>query len=350
MKEESVLTIQFWRKPLALGLSLSLLFAMSGCGKDGGNGAAGPTPTAAVETREPEEEPIDYSKYNAYVTVYDTVYSLSQVLDAYFAAVADTPEFALLEGGDYGAVRDVYTTDLAISYALEEALDWTTKEPGYPNVDSVAKRLVPDMITLQKQFSSLELYMVFSEFEEDNYEKAAACHAEIYPAAEGFYQWASRFLSEMDVLTDEISAVEMEKLLKNEELIAYYSNLTMDGAQDVLAAIRAQLAGLEEGGALSTGEIAAAYEQFKEDSATLLNYMGDEEQIAKIKYFVDGSKNGEDGPTYARYYTTSVENLRYYMETLMERIGAQEDVGASMADVSDGLSNLIDRYNRYIAN
>lgn len=341
--------MRIWSRALGLGLSLSLLLSVTGCGKDGGKTLASPTPAGVTETDELVDQAVDYSKYNTYVTVYNTIYTLSDLLGRYFEAVADTPEFTLLEGADYGEIREMYTTDIAVTHGLKEALDWATKEPSYSKVDSVTKQLVPDMITLMEQFNTLELYMVFSEYEEDNYEKAATCHTEIYKAADGFYQWAPTFLSEMDALTDEIDKVEMEKFLKKDELIAYYSNLTIDGAQDVVSAVRTQLYNQQEGGELNTEEIAAAYEKFKEDSATLLEKMKDEDQIAKIPYFVDGSKYGEDGPTYVKYYTTSIENLRYYMETLMAMIGSQEDCSDSISDASDGLSNLIDRYNRYIA-
>lgn len=342
--------MRIWSRALGLGLSLSLLLSVAGCGKDGGKTLASPTPAGVTETDEPVDEAVDYTKYNAYVTVYNTVYKLSDILECYFEAVADAPEFALLEGADYGEIQEVYTTDISITYGLKEALKLASEKPSYDKVDSVTKKLVPDMITLMEQFNSLELYMVFAEYEEDNYEKAATCHTEIYQAADGFYQWAASFLDEMDALTEEINDVEMEKFLKNDELIAYYSNLTIDGAQDVVSAVRTQLYNQQEGGELNTEEIAVPYEAFKADSASLLEHMENEDQTAKIPYFVDGSKNGEDGPTYIKYYITSIENLRYYMETLMEQIGSQGDTGDAISDVSDGLSNLIDRYNRYIAN
>lgn len=334
------------RRPLALGLSLAMLAAAAGCGK--GAASPSPTPTAVTQTQEPEEQQVDYSKYNDYIDVYDMIYTMGDILDAYFEAVADAPEFALLEGADYGAVREMISTDIKLYYPIEEALDWTDKEPAYPDVDKAAKELIPHLVTLMKQFSNLEMYMVFSEYDEDNYEKAAACHAELYPAVDGFYTWASQFVDAMDVLTEETNQIEMERLLKEEKRIAYYSNLTIDGAQDVRSAVREHLYRVEAGEPLDTGSIQTAYDQFQADSAELLKNLEDQEQIEKIKYFVEGTRYGEQGAYYLKNYVTAVENLRYYIDTLMELAGGGEDCTDALDTVSGGISKLIDRYNQYI--
>lgn len=334
------------RRPLALGLSLALLASASGCGK--GASSPSPTPTALTETQAPEEHPVDYSKYNDYIDVYDMIYTMSDILDAYFEAVADTPEFALLEGADYGAVQDLISPDINLSYPIEQALEWADKEPAYPDVDKAAKELIPHLVTLMKQFGSLELYMVFSEYEEDNYEKAAACHAELYPAVKSFYTWAPQFVDAMDILTEETNQIELERLLKEERLIAYYSNLTIDGAQALRNAVREQLYGLEEGESPDMESIHTAYEKFQEDSAALLKNLEDQEQIEKIRYFVEGTRYGEKGEVYLGYYVTTVEDLRYYLDTLMELMGSGADCADALDTVSSGISKLIDRYNQYI--
>ena len=114
---------------------LAAALLLGGCsGKDGSKSvseAADPTGSSvSSEESQASDEPIDYSKYNAYLSVADSIYEMDDMLGAYFTVVQDQPEFALSEGMDYALLEDAFSSYISQEYLMDDALTYVDKEPG----------------------------------------------------------------------------------------------------------------------------------------------------------------------------------------------------------------------------
>ncbi len=117
---------------------LLLTLLLSGCagGESGGSSDEADASSSADQSGSTEttqtNEPVDYSKYNAYLAVSNSVYKMDGMLTAYFTVVHNQPEFALVEGMDYGMLNDVFSSYTFDVYTMEQAMSYCDEDPAYP--------------------------------------------------------------------------------------------------------------------------------------------------------------------------------------------------------------------------
>lgn len=333
---------------LALGLSAALvLCACDGGNPDKTNASASPSPSASA-SEPPEETGVDYSKYNAYLKLSNEMSDVLDVLDIYFSHVEFAEEFALMEGGDYGAMKDGVQFFIANTYPVKQALEYVSKEPSYPAVDAAVRAMGDSPVKLMEAVDDLASYLRFNAFEEDNMAKAAEIHAALWEPMQIFGTYYGEFLSCMSDLADQVRDEDLEIMRENGELILYYSSLMIYASQDILNNIWDQIDAantdpetefvLPE---IDRTQLAPLFGELMESYDSLTEAMGKEEEQKKVF-------SGATAENAMKLYTTKVNNLYVAMGNLADALNQNSDYAEVYDKATDALNGMIDGYNSII--
>ena len=116
---------------LLTGCGSSTPPAVSSSPQEGGSSSSSIPPE---ETGDQSEEVTDYSKYNTYLDLLDSLYDTMDILDTYFSVVEFQEEFQLIGGQDFSS-RELYSAlvfgNMSFNGYLDSALKLTEKEPYY---------------------------------------------------------------------------------------------------------------------------------------------------------------------------------------------------------------------------
>lgn len=330
---------------LALGLSASLL--LSGCG--GGEEEKSPSPSPSESESEsvpPEDAPKDYSKYNAYLKLSDQMSDMLAILDVYFGNVEYAPDFALLAGGDYAAIKEAADFYIANTYSVEQALEYADKEPAYTRLDAAVRALGDSPVKLMEAIEDLSGYTQFNEFEEDDLARAPEIHAAIWEQMQVFSTYYGEFMDAVDELAKEKRGDDLEDLKKQDQMILYYSSVMIFSSQDIEDNIWGQMeAAINEAEyvlpALDMTELTPLFTDFKQSYEALIGAMGDEEQQKKVF-------SGPTAEPAMKLYTNKVESLYSWMTRLEKTIQDGGDYTEDLLSMGDAISSMIDGYNSII--
>lgn len=333
---------------LALGLSAALVL----CACDGGNSgkpgtSTSPSPSASASVP-PEEKPVDYSKYNAYLKLSNEMSDVLDVLDVYFTHVEFAEEFTLAEGGDYGAMKDDVQFFIANTYPLKQALEYVSKEPSYPAVDAAVRAMGNSPVELMEAVDDLASYLRFNAFEEDNMAKAPEIHTALWEPMQIFGTYYGEFLSSLSELADQVKDEDLESMKENGELILYHSSVMIYASQDILNNIWDQIEAantdpeaefvLPE---IDRTQLAPLFGELMDSYDGLMEAMGKEEEQAKVF-------SGALAESTMKLYTTKVNNLYMAMENLAGALNQNSDYAEVYDKASEALNGMIDGYNSII--
>lgn len=331
-----------WKKTLALGLGAALL--LSGCG--GGeekDKTAETTPSAAVEE---SEAPEDYSKYNTYLRLTDDMDEMKVILEVYFENVAYAPDFTLVEGGDYAAIKESIQFYTPRTYIAEEALEYADEEPSYPEADAAMKALGDSPAQVMEALNHLGSYLRFDDYEEDNMAKAPELHVELWTALETYDRYSSEFYTAIDTLAKQNRAKFREELLEDGELIRYHSLCLLHASEDILDEIMGQVQAASEAAgeqvlpAIDTTNTAPLFAQVQTAYEGLTEAMGKTEEQEKISSF-----NGKIAESAMKLYTNKVNALYVSLGNLAQDLLDGADYTESFYAVNDAVGDMVDAYN-----
>lgn len=338
---------KFWRS--VMGLSLCAALLLSGCGGKGGKDES--DLTSSPET--PEEETngeADYSKYNAYMDLYDSLSEMEEILIAYFMNVEYAEDFALAEGGDYGALKEAAEFFTGNTYIAERALEYAEEEPAYAKVDAAVRALGDSPAKMMDALDSLASYMRFNEFEQDSLARAPEIHAQLWEAFQVYNQYYGQMMDAMDELAAETRDDDLEGLLDDGQLILYHSRMMIHNSEDILENIWNQWeASLENSDPeaelvlpeIDRTEIAPLFAAFNTAYEELTAALGSQEEREKVF-----SGPVAEGAT--ELYTTKVNTLYVRMGALADALNEGQDYSEAYDSASDALSSMIDGYNSII--
>lgn len=330
---------------VALGLSAALL--LGGC--ELGFSSISPSPSAS-ESAPQEDGRKDYSKYNSYLHLSDEMSEALDVLDVYFANVEYQADFAVMEGGDYAAIKDAVQFYTAITFRAEEALNYVDKDPSYARVDAAVRALGNSPVELMEAVDDLAAYMRFDEFEEDNLAKAPEIHTAIWEPFQIFATYYGEFLSALDELEAEIRGEDLESMLNEGEMILYYSNVIIYTSQDIRSNIWNQYeAGVNAADPdaefilpeIDMTELSPLFGEFNQAYESLIEAMGDEEEAAKVF-------TGPVAESAMKLYTSKVDSLYSWMGRLANTLMEGGDYTDDYNSMSEALSSMISGYNSII--
>lgn len=337
------------RKPVlclsALLLTASLL--LSGCtggGTPAADNSGNPSESAAPSTTESPAPSVttDYSKYNAYYEVVNEIYEFDGMLAAYFTVVQDQPEFALVEGMDYGVLDDVFSGYMFTDFIIDSALDYNEEEPLYPEQDALLLELEQPYNDLRSALSDLASYLSFEHYLEDNMAQAAQLHTQLYEAVAPFDQVAWPFVESMNVLDQETEQQELDRLQSEGMEIAFYSRTITNICGEMDADVWAQMENAETLPVLDMTNLEALYTQYQEAYAGLTAALEDPEQLEKVYSW---SEDEYWSDTYKDNFITASTDLDAALAAFMEDARNQSDYSQSYENFYMAVSEMIDQYN-----
>lgn len=329
------------KRTLPLALSAALL--LTGCG---GGTTPDPTDTPAQESQSAER--YDYSKYNAYLDLNNEISDIEDVLDVYFSNVDYAEDFAILEGGDYAAIKEVAGDYTPLTFVAQEALDYVKDDPAYPEVDKLVEQLGTSVEEVMDALNSIGAYVRFDDFLEDDLAKAGELHAELWAALETYDLYYSDFMKAMSTLSDELDQQYLDQLWEQGDLVLYYSECMMNSAQEALEEVMDQIStafgnGAEELPELEMDKFNDYYNQFKQNYETLKATLENDEEREKVP-----SLTGTRGDSILTLYTQKVDALNYYMTQLAEYANGNVDYLEALYSAMDAHDAMIDAYNNII--
>lgn len=333
---------------LALGLGASLL--LSGCGGEEGEKKPDPSPSPSESETEsesvpPEDAPKDYSKYNAYLKLSSQMSDMLEILDAYFANVKFAPDFALAEGGDYSAIKEAADFYIALTYQVEDAMEFVDEDPAYTRADAALRALGDSPLKLMEAIEDLAGYTQFNEFEKDSLAKAPEIHAAIWEPLQVFSTYYGEFFSAMDELSDEMRGDDMEDLKKDGKMILYYSQMMMNYGEDIIDNISGQVdaANQDPNGEFVVPELdmtglSPLFGEFNTAYEDLTAALGDEEQQKKVF-------SGVTAEASIKLYTGKVDSMYSSMGALAQAINEGGDYIEAYNNVIDAYNGMVGGYN-----
>ena len=334
-----------------LALTLAAALVLGGCGSTGGTPAtptpapaATPTPTAA-----PEDEAPNFYKYNTYLDTLDYLYDNVGYLNSYFAVVAYQEEFAVLDGGEYGDIQmSVGMATGDVTKRMDECLELAEEAPEYPEMDAAMKALIPLAKSSEEALLAIASYARSGDWREDGLTKAAELHAALLPTVEPFIDALETASAQLDILDRSFQDGELERMLENEEMIAYYTTILLEETAEFynLACAEGNISG-EQVIVQNMDELSAAGAKVQETGALLLEALEDKAQrgkTAKLDYMNEDDLKFQ----FCKTYSTHVNGIVSYVGEALAHAGNGEDIASSLEFVEMNYSDLVSDYNDYI--
>lgn len=340
-----------WKKLAALALCAVLL--LSGCGgKAGGSSSQKADASSSNDSSDSSSgaSARDYSKYNSYMELYGELSDMEDILLEYFMNVDYTEDFALLEGGDYGAMKENVQYYTGHAYIARDALEYVDEEPSYPKVDAAVRALGESPEQMMDALEALASYMLFDDFQKDNLARAPEIHAGIWEALQVFDPYYGEMMDAMDELAAELRDEDMEDMLNDGQLILYHSRIMIHNSEDILGDIWDQLEVSFENmdpeddfvlPEIDTANIMPMFDQVNAAYEELTAALADEEQQAKVF-------TGPAADVSIQMYTRTVDALHARMGELANVLKDGLDYSDAYDSASDALSSMIDGYNGLI--
>lgn len=325
---------------------LILALLLSGCTsgrENGGDNTEDPADATSDQT-EDVDQPVDYSKYNAYLKVVESVSEMEGLLSSYFTVVQNQPDFALIDGMDYGMLADAFDFYMFDSYAMEDALGYCDEDPDYPEQDELLTALNEPYMTMGGVLRDITDYVQWDDYLEDNLAQAAQLHTQLYAALTAFDEAAWPFVESMDALDKATEQQELDRLKSEGMDIAYYSVILFGVADDIDAEVWAQIsqAQSETLPALDMTNLETLYAQHQEAFAGLTAALADEEKVA-AQWPEEGLRDSLQS-----YYADIANNADVALGNFMSAARSQGDYSESYDSYFSSISRLIDQYNNSI--
>ena len=301
---------------------------------------------STAEEQEDADQPVDYSKFNAYLEVLDNVYEMDELLTNYFTVVQYQPEFALVDGAEYSMLDDVFGFYSFNSYIMEDAMGYCDEDPDYPEQDELLKQLEQPYQTMGEVLGELGWYISYQEYDEDNFSEAAALHTRLYEAVEAFDEVALPFIESMNVLDEATEAEELERLQAEGWDIAYYSRILVSVSNDIDTEIWEQLSAVEIGTTLpplDMTNLETLYTEHQEAYTSLTEALADPACVEVVW------PDSVTADAEAELFTTAANNVNSALESFMTAARNQTDYSESYDAYFTACSKLIDLYNSMIS-
>lgn len=331
-------------------LLLMFVLLLSGCAGD----SVGDVPadsssdpdSQVVSTDDGSEDPdaqLDFRKYNAYLEVVNHIYEMDNMLSVYFTVVQDQPEFALVDGMDYGMLEEI-SYSVAWKADMETAMDYNEEEPSYPDQDALLLALDQPYHDMSDILMELENYLSF-DYLEDNMARAAELHAQLYAAVAPFDEAAWPFVDAMDILDQETEQLELDRLQAEGLDIAFYSRTVLNLCSEIDGDAWDQIMASETLPVLDMTNMESLYTQYQEAYHSLTAALDDPDQVDKVYNWNSGeawTMSLQDN------YVSAVDSLNSALAAFMDAARSQSDYVQSYEAFYTALSVLIEQYNMSI--
>lgn len=314
-------------------------------GADSGSQAAGLDDRAAQDL------------YNNYIEINNhMVGEINEVLTRYFSNVN-------IESEKFEFVKDNIThyscyyphASKYLRYATE-AYETASGKSEKDALDQAYLNLYPSLQNLITILGEMHTYTYDDAFLKDNYAKSQEQHTALMGVLEEYFAYGDAFINELNTVASQREREELEKMKEEGYEVFYALNMAMFSAENLYSELYRQGIGNENILDMDLTLIQPLYDEFASYVDQVLQYDQDKEKLKQEGLYV-----GVDGMRNWGFFKTALQNTHKSITAVLEKVKAGEPLdmiairlsgsgNGSVSSFEEGLSEVIESYNKLVAN
>lgn len=312
-----------------------------------GSEGENPAGTPAGELDEETERKL----YNLYININNAMLGrINDSLNRYFDYVStESEEFQLWEeGGDYYC----YSVSSTIISDVEEAYKILSGKAEKNALDQAFLNMYPSITSLMQTLNEINDYTSPKTYLEDNFAKSQEHHTALLSVLEEYFTAGNTFLDELTVVANQRQMENLEQMKAEGYEVMYSINMVMLLAQQIEDELYVQ--GVWDDNILDMDltTIQPLYDAFSTYVDAVLVYSEDNDALR-----AEGLSNSGNLSLFVMYMKSTRESLSKvlakvekgeplsYADTMITSLAGQ----CNLSSFAEGISNMIDSYNRIIS-
>ena len=358
------------KKILSTLIATVLIFSLTACqgpslpgdrsAGDGADSLSLPPKTMGTETDSqadsPERELSDdeaQELYNAYIDINNAMVGrIYDSLNRYFTYVDyESEEFKLLdENGEY---YDCYSISSTIINDVETAYEIVSRKSNKDALDQAFLDMYPYISSLMPTLNEISDYTSSNKtYLEDGYAKSQEQHTALLSVVYDYLDTGDIFQTELSAVAQQRHMENLERLKADGYVVLYALNMVMDYAEEIEYELYNQ--GVWDDNILDMDltTIQPLYDAFSTYVDTVLVYSEDDEALR-----AEGLGNSGNLSLFVMYMKSTRESISKVLakvekgeplsqsDTMITSLAGQ----CNLSSFAEGISNMIDTYNRLIS-
>lgn len=297
------------------------------------------------------DEESEYLLYNAYIDINNAMVGrIYDSLDRYFTYVDfEGTEFRLLdENGNY---YDCYSLSSA-QKDVETAYEIVSGKGEKDALDKAFLDMYPSISTLIQTLNEISDYTSLEAYLEDGYAKSQEQHTALLSVLEEYYTTGDVFRAELSAVAAQRQQEDLEQMKADGYVVLYSLNMVINLAKQIDNELYAEDVWDENILDMDLTVIQPLYDEFSEYVDAVLAYSEDDDALraeglgnsANMSIFIMNMKSTRDSLSKVLARVEAGEPLTEF-DTAITSIAGQ----CSLSSFAEGLSDMIDSYNRLIS-
>lgn len=316
-------------------------------GSEGDSSGNSPVDPSAGEL----DEDTEHELYNLYIDINNAMVGrINDSLNRYFNYVSsESEEFQLWEeGGDY---YDCYSVTSAQS-DVETAYEILSSKAEKDALDQAFLDMYPSITSLMQTLNEISDYTSPKTYLEDGFAKSQEHHTALLNVLDEYFTTGNIFINELSVVADQRQMEGLEELKAEGYVVLYSLNMVINLAKQIENELYLQEVWDENILDMDLTVIQPLYDEFSEYVDAVLAYSEDDEALraeglsnsANMSIFVMNMKDTRSSLSKVLAKVEAGEPLND-ADTMITSLAGQ----CSLSSFSEGVSDMIDSYNRLIS-
>lgn len=312
-----------------------------------GSEESNPTVTPDVELSDDEAQEL----YNTYIDINNAMVGrIYDSLDRYFTYVDfESEEFKLLdESYDY---YDCYSISSPLR-DVETAYELVSKKSNKDALDQAFIDMYPSISTLMQTLNEISDYTSPKTYLEDGYAKSQEQHAALMSVINEYFDTGDIFRAELSTVAQQRQMENLEQMKADGYVVLYSLNMVINYAQEIEYELYYQDVWDDNILDMDLTTIQPLYDAFSTYVDTVLAYSEDDDALraeglgssGNLSLFIMHMKNTRESLSKVLAKVEAGEPLSQ-TDTMITSIAGQ----CNLSSFAEGLSDMIDSYNRLIS-
>ena len=312
-----------------------------------GSEESNPTITPEVELSDDEAQEL----YNTYIDINNAMVGrIYDSLNRYFTYVDfESEEFKLLdESYDY---YDCYSLSSPLR-DVETAYELVSKKSNKDALDQAFLDMYPSINTLMQTLNEISDYTSPKTYLEDGYAKSQEQHAALMSVINEYFDTGDIFMAELSTVAQQRQMENLEQMKADGYVVLYSLNMVINYAQEIESELYYQDVWDDNILDMDLTTIQPLYDAFSTYVDTVLAYSEDDDALR-----AEGLGNSGNLSLFVMYMKSTRESL----SKVLAKVEAGEPLSQSdtmitslagqcnLSSFAEGLSDMIDSYNRLIS-
>lgn len=312
-----------------------------------GSEESNPTITPDVELSDDEAQEL----YNTYIDINNAMVGrIYDSLNRYFTYVDfDSEEFKLLdESYDY---YDCYSLSSPLR-DVETAYELVSKKSNKDALDQAFLDMYPSINTLMQTLNEISDYTSPKTYLEDGYAKSQEQHTALMSVINEYFDTGDIFMAELSTVAQQRQMENLEQMKADGYVVLYSLNMVINYAQEIESELYYQDVWDDNILDMDLTTIQPLYDAFSTYVDTVLAYSEDDDALR-----AEGLGNSGNLSLFVMYMKSTRESL----SKVLAKVEAGEPLSQSdtmitslagqcnLSSFAEGLSDMIDSYNRLIS-